>query len=392
VKRQKATIGSDSNLPPSPVRIILVIGDLTTAAAGPNALVRRLAAWLVSHGYDVTVVGTFRGQRPMVTELASLHGQARIAMHKRYFKDSWHFSPGCLWFALRLVFSRIPFVVEMHSPWLFNGIALSLAAKLKRQNVFVKLAGNLRPLALKKNRTLKRLAMRFFFRHWFSCFTGVIALNETELSDALRVLPEAFLYEIPNGVEPHPLALKSQRNREVLFLGRIDPIKNLEHLIDAFYLVSKEFTGWRLRIVGPATDPLYLETLRARPAVSALNSRIVFQGAAYGTEKESRLLSAALFVLTSWSEGQPNAVLEAMAHGLPVIVSDQCNINIPPNCGRTCSCMTEDIAEALGELLTLSEDQRRYMGELALDLVRKEFDADAAFTKRLSLYMSEVPS
>jgi poly(glycerol-phosphate) alpha-glucosyltransferase len=237
-----------------------------------------------------------------------------------------------------------------------------------------------------KNKTLKVIALSLFFKWWLRSASGLIALNEREKYEASEFLPDASICVLGNAVKPHPSSLTTTRSSEVLFLGRIDPIKNLESLIDGFSQISSEFPNWRLSIVGPPVTAQYLEQLKSRSLALNLEQRIMFHDAAYGEEKESRLLAASIFALTSWSEGQPFAVLEAMAHGLPVLLSDQCNIEVPRNCGRICGCKPEEIAQALKGMLVLSEEQLRHMGSEALHFVSREFSEDSVFSERLSLY------
>lgn len=371
--------------------IILVIGDLMTAASGPNEVVRHLAKWLTDREHDVIVAGTWGGNRPNHTELRELYGNARVFAHKRYFKDSWHISPAAFFYGVRLLFQRTPFLVDIHSPWLFNGLVISLAAKIKRQKYFVKAAGNFRQQAMAKSGRLKRLALSVFFKQWLSRANAVTALNDQEALEAATILKEVRFVVIPNGARTCGEALAGPRRKEILFLGRIDPIKNLEALITGFGLVSDQFPEWCLRIVGPAADRAYLQDLRLLAASINGGNRVTFDGPAYGDLKESAYLAVSLFALTSWSEGMPNAVLEAMAHGLPVIVSDQCNLNVPQSCGRVCGCMSPDIAAGLGELLSLSSDRLRSMGSAAYEFVERTFSEDSVFEQRLSMYFSEDP-
>lgn len=369
--------------------IILVAGDLGTAASGPNEVVRRLSTWLVNHGYDVTVVGTWRGRHPPKGELGRQYGHAKLVLHRRFLRDTWHFAPGILRFAAHLLLSKKRYVIEVHSVWLFNGIILCLLAVLKRWRYFVTLHGNLRPVALGKGRTLKRLTFIFFAGWWLRHAAGIIALNEREASEARQILPDARIHVIDNAIILHPCALSSSRSKELLFLGRINPIKNLESLIEAFGKISSQFPEWGLIVVGPAVNPEYLAELKSRCAALDIHDRVSFHDAAYGKDKESRLLTASLFVLTSWSEGQPLAALEAMAHGLPILVSDQCNIDVPANCGRVCGCAPDEIAEGLKEMLTMPEHQLREMGSNALSLAREKFSENVVFEKRISLYFSD---
>ncbi|HMK35423.1 MAG TPA: glycosyltransferase, partial [Desulfomonilaceae bacterium] len=356
----------------------------------PNATVQRLAAWLVMRGHDVTVVGTWRGRRPSLDKLRELYGKARIVLHRRFFKDSWHFAPGAVGFAGRLLFSRKDHLIETHGVWLFNGLILSFVAKLKQWRYLVSLHGNLRPVALAKNGALKTLALNLVFRRWLQRAFRVVALNEKEISDARQVVPDASFSVIGNGVAIHHDSVNTDRNNDVLFLGRIDPIKNLESLIDGFSQASREFTVWKLHIVGPCADREYVAQLQSRCEELNIQDRIKFHGAAYGGEKEAWFNSASVFALTSWSEGQPFAVLEAMAHGLPVILSDQCNIDIPETCGRVCDCSPQGVAHALSAIFAMPADAMRNMRSEALRFVATEFSEDCQFNKRISLYVAQA--
>ena len=369
--------------------IVLVLGDLATTTSGPNSLVSAFSGWLMKHGCDVTVVGTYSGARPAISELRDLFGQAHVVLHRRYFKDTWHFAPSVVGYAVRLLLSQKPHVLDIHGVWLFNGLLLGVVARLKRWSYFLTLHGNLRPVALNKNKTMKSIALKLFFKRWLGGASGLIALNEQEKSDAYEVLPETSFVVLSNAVRPHPDAMSTARRAEILFLGRMDPIKNLESLIDGFARISKQFPNWTLSIMGPSTSPSYLEELKSRSAKCGLDGKTQFHDAIHGVEKDVRMLSASIFALTSWSEGQPLAVLEAMAHGLPVLISDQCNINVPTNCGRVCGCSPEDIAQGLKEMLMMSVDELGRMGSEALRFVTQEFSEEILFKRRVQLYLKK---
>lgn len=112
----------------------------------------------------------------------------------------------------------------------------------------------------------------------------------------------------------------------ILFLSRIDPKKNVEAVIDAMPAVAGERPDARLRIAG-AGDERYVATLRRRAAaIDGGASRISFEGFVSGAAKSALLRSAAVLVLPSKSENVAFAVLDALAHGVPVIVSQQMHI------------------------------------------------------------------
>lgn len=115
----------------------------------------------------------------------------------------------------------------------------------------------------------------------------------------------------------------SADRRVVLFLGRLSPVKNLEQFLEAFAQVRPANTT--LALVGPA-EPDYEVRLRALAERLGIPAEVAFAGALYDAEKLSALAAADLFVMPSLIESYGNAVAEAVAAGLPVLLTDTCGI------------------------------------------------------------------
>ncbi|MEI6350723.1 MAG: glycosyltransferase family 4 protein [Verrucomicrobiota bacterium] len=123
----------------------------------------------------------------------------------------------------------------------------------------------------------------------------------------------------------------SNREKQVLFVGRIHPEKGIELLIDGFArLPASRFGNWKLVIIGPAEaksgggGEAYLAGLKRRSA--ALGDRIVWTGPVFDAAcLQEHYRKAALFVypsLADLGEASPLAPLEAMDCGCPALVSD----------------------------------------------------------------------
>lgn len=106
----------------------------------------------------------------------------------------------------------------------------------------------------------------------------------------------------------------------VLLLSRLDPKKNVESLIDAFKSLKND--TWRLVIAGDGSRD-YVSSLKKRAANS---EKIIFTGWVEGAQKETLLCDAALFALPSHHENFGLSVVEAMARGVPVLVSPHVNL------------------------------------------------------------------
>jgi glycosyltransferase involved in cell wall biosynthesis len=109
-------------------------------------------------------------------------------------------------------------------------------------------------------------------------------------------------------------------HKYVLFLSRLDPKKGVEILIDAFKSLTDD--AWRLVIAGDGPRE-YVASLTQRAGAS---ENIIFTGWVEGEQKEALLRDASLFALLSRHENFGLSVVEAMARGVPVLVSPHINL------------------------------------------------------------------
>ena len=110
----------------------------------------------------------------------------------------------------------------------------------------------------------------------------------------------------------------------ILFLSRLIPRKGADILIDAFAEACPN--AGRLVIAGPEGEPGYRRYLEKRARDSGVASRIIFTGPLYNEEKKAAFTEADLFVLPSRYENFANVAAEAMACGVPVIITPYCGI------------------------------------------------------------------
>lgn len=153
------------------------------------------------------------------------------------------------------------------------------------------------------------------------CFIALNPQVEEELIN-LGVPPE-IIHQIPNGV-----VVESENPKQdyvitdkvtILFVGRLHPQKGVEDLIRAFEIASRTLPdkSWSLKIAGSGYLRNKLEQLSEHLSV---NDKVEFLGEI--EDPDSLYLDADIFLLPSHSEGMSNSLLEALAHGLPVIASD----------------------------------------------------------------------
>lgn len=139
----------------------------------------------------------------------------------------------------------------------------------------------------------------------------------------------------------------------VLFLSRLIPRKGADLLIEAFAEALPG--GGTLVIAGPEGVRGYQGRLRAVAEKCGVTPRIRFPGALYGEEKKAAFADADVFALPSSYENFANAVAEAVASGVPTVVTNRCGIHSLIG-GRAGLVVEREKGAITGALRTLVED------------------------------------
>lgn len=169
----------------------------------------------------------------------------------------------------------------------------------------------------------------------------------------------------PNGITVPPVLPKkvSERPNEILFVGRLEPIKGVSTLLEAFRQCNQNL---HLKIIGEGSQRNYLESL-------AKGLNVSFLGLCDEVEIKQHLESSKALILPSLSENFPNVILEAFCAGIPVIASNvgaipeliEDGINgflVPPT-------RTAELSEKIN-LLFVSDDRLNEMGMMSYQKVR----------------------
>ena len=159
----------------------------------------------------------------------------------------------------------------------------------------------------------------------------------------------------------------------ILFLGRINKIKGLDLLANAFADISEDFGEVKLVIAGP--DHGYLPTLKKLIKELEIEEKVLFTGPLYERDKLEAYVDADVYVLPSIYETFPNTVLEACACGLPVVVTDRCGIadTINGQWGLVVPYDRNQLSNAILRILT-DDKIRQQFGVKGKTLVREKFD------------------
>ena len=193
-----------------------------------------------------------------------------------------------------------------------------------------------------------------------------------------------------NGVDPavFPVLSEEPDVPTISWVGRIDPVKDLETLLRAFSLVLKEMPDARLRIFGspPQGGEAYLERCRAEAADLGISEQATFEGRV--PEIRDAYAAGHVFVLCSISEGFPYTLIEAMACGRACVATDVGGVSeavggaagliVPPRNPRA-------LADACMRLLRDGR-LRRTMGAAARARAVEHFTVDRAISAFDEMY------
>ena len=290
-----------------------------------------------------------------------------------------------------------PAVIHRHGLWTHAGIAASRAAAACGARIVVSPHGMLDPWAMDHARAKKKLALLMFEGRALRQADCIHALNDAELNGIRGAGLTNPVCVVPNGIAlPTHKQLcpagqpRDPETRTLLFFGRLHPKKGLEALIEGWRLFGEVLPGrkgWRLRIVGWSDDG-YDTVLRDRIFERGLSDTVHIDGPVFGTERWRILGESRAFILPSVSEGLPMAVLEAWAAGLPVIMTEACNLQAGFASGAALRTGPEPeaIARSLGTLADLDGDRLKNMGQAGRHLVMARFSWDRAADKIADVY------
>jgi glycosyltransferase involved in cell wall biosynthesis len=208
-----------------------------------------------------------------------------------------------------------------------------------------------------------------------------------EMVGTLAILP-------PPGHQPTQRAAFLKRHpelagkRRLLYLGRIHRKKGCDLLIHAFAAVAKAHPDLHLVMAGPCHDDWDAELQRLAHTLQ-IAERITWTGMLEGENKWGAFHAAEAFVLPSHQENFGIAVAEALACGVPVLISDQVQIwreIAKDNAGLVEHDDLQGTRQLLGRWLQLDPAQRNAFSAQARQCFEQRFEAGMAATRLMGLF------
>jgi poly(glycerol-phosphate) alpha-glucosyltransferase len=288
-------------------------------------------------------------------------------------------------------------IIHIHAVWNYPSYEAMRSAARAGVPFVVAPHGSLEPWALRQHRLRKWPWLHLMEKPLFHRATAMHALTGAEARQVRDFGIRAPVFICPNGVGARREPYGAERDRSgnapkndrftFLFLSRVHPKKGLDILAAALGRLRGHSRNWRALIAGDDAGSGYLAEVKALFAREGIADRCEFLGDVRGPRKEEALAAADVFVLPSYSEGLPVAVLEAMAAGLPVVITPGCNLPEVAEAGAGLIAQAEPsaMAEAMGVLLE-KEELRKKMGNCARLLVEQKYTDRQIACRTLAVY------
>lgn len=232
----------------------------------------------------------------------------------------------------------------------------------------------------------------------------VIALTQTEAQQYRSVgVPKEKIETVPNGIDlskytdlPTKGCFKKklgidEGKKVILYLGRINRIKGIDFLVRAYaHLIRNLNLDSKLLIIGP--DDGCLAEIQTLIKTLKMQDDALVLGPLYGEDKLEAYVDANVYVLASRYETFPMTVLEAMACGTPIILSEKCGLSevVRNRTGLVVNPSSADIEKALRRVLTDEKLQQTYRENCKRTI--EQFDLSRTVSKLERIYQDIVYS
>lgn len=384
------------------MKILLVIPGIGSVYGGTSKIAIELAQTLGRQGTFIDIVTT------NANGLADLNVPLKTWINQEFYRvkyfPRWHIGDYKLSYSLtKWLFDNVTNYDLVHTIAVFSyPVSIThLACKIHRIPYINNPQGMLEPWALKYKSWKKKLYYNLIEKASLNNASAIQMLNQAEAQNVKPLNLRSPLFIVPNGINCQEFELQhnpktfyeqfphTRGKTLILFLGRIDPKKGIDLLAPAFAKALTKFSNAHLIIAGPDSTG-FLPTVQNYFTEEGCLDNVTFTGMLTGVMKYAALAAASIYVAPSYSEGFSMSVLEAMASGLPCIITKGCNFPEAANNQAAFVVDIESLAIANALLDCLSNpEQAKIMGERARKFVFEKYTWDQV-ARAMQLVYAEV--
>jgi glycosyltransferase involved in cell wall biosynthesis len=303
----------------TPSRRVLVVGPLPPQIGGIESFIGYLLSTQLTQNYDIQLLDI---SKPKVknnqARYATLSGYSLcFRRHPRVLLASYVYSitffTRFLWLTLTRSYDLLHLHTASYTSFWEKCVYISLA-RLFRRKVVLHVHGSRFSQFFRDSSTV----MRKLVIHYLNKTDRVIALSQSMKAFFSRLMPAEKIAIVENGIDMNPfLGLRRQLSPRpsLVFLGVVGSRKGIFDLIDVASMLRHQGLDCDYHILGPGKIAL----ARQQAEQAGVRDLFHFHGPVEGEGKVRLLEKSWCFVLPSYAEGMPLAILEAFAAGLPVV-------------------------------------------------------------------------
>ncbi|RZK49201.1 MAG: glycosyltransferase [Pedobacter sp.] len=333
------------------------------------------------------------------TELAFRNGDAqnidgvKVTYFNRLTKDHTHFSPALLWALWKKIKTdkaQNPgqLIIHIHSWWNLVVIFGALIAKLQNVPIALSPRGMITSYTQTNKNSLAKTFIHKLFGKYLLKNVHLMATSKQEVNDYTKVCQPKSIHVIPNIVElPSLLPQKSTIDGplfKLLFLSRVEEKKGLNLLLEA--LAKVEFS-WSLSIAGTGSE-IYINQLKSQIKELGLYTKVHWLGHQTNEQKYQTIAAHDLLCLTSYNENFANVVIESLAVGTPVLLSEQVGLAdyVEKNeLGFVCKLDVDAISESLTQAFE-NKTIRNQISQKSPNLIKQDFEISTLAAQYVQAY------
>jgi glycosyltransferase involved in cell wall biosynthesis len=380
------------------MKIAIFAPLLGVEATGQSVVVANTANHLAAAGHSVTVLATDCGyQGAPVSQFVVMDTGVVVhifpaigTLNRRLYRSQA---------AERWIASHIDEfdLLDVHGIWSFSGIAFARTFRRHGKPYALTPHGAMTRYDWQKSALRRKL---FFIAGFDKIWRNADAVRFTSEGEADNSYYPANCLSIviPNGVDAAKLSTQEMRisararlglpqNAAVLFfMGRITHQKGAKETLAAFELAAQTNSSLYLLLAGPLQG-IYGDEVVELIQKSSFRNQIITHGTISGDIKADHILAADAFISLSYNEGLSLSLLEALSHGLPLILTESSNLDHFADYGAGI-LTSHDTKEAAQAILKIMGDNsfRQKAGQQARRLVEEKFLWSKVIPRLTALY------
>jgi glycosyltransferase involved in cell wall biosynthesis len=280
-------------------------------------------------------------------------------------------------------------IVHIHALFSHTSIAAARAARSASIPYIIRPLGVLNQYGVTQRRAfLKRLSLKWVEGPILRDAAAVHLTLEAEQLEAEQLGIPFRPVVVPLGIESAPASPTHETaTKSVLFLSRVNRVKNIECLLDAWALLHPSHSEWRLTIAGSG-DMGYVESLKQKAEELGIAASVDWPGHVDGEEKAQLVAEAAVFTLPSHSENFGIAAAEAMLAGKACVFTHGVAVGVlaaDHDAAMISGATPEELARALSSLMENAQE-RGGLGACAKAFAESELTAAVMGRRLKELY------